>query len=215
MKLCFLGFWSAFVEAGVNPHVIFLTLGELGIPQESEITPEEMAKIRLEEAGKALKNFNAHITMLSFPDLQLPFIPIEELVRAVLPIIRQTQTDAIFSFHPTETTPEFDHPDHNITGLVAKYVGAAADVENLMPEFKALEKRPELYLWTTNTSQSNTKIKLRKKIRKQRNRYLIENYPSQFSAQSEVLWKKKFNAITRKKNYSKKKKHLEQYIRVR
>ncbi len=183
----------------------------MGIPQTSNTLPQEMAIIRRREAEIALKVIGASMTMLSFPDLQLPFVPFEELVKAVLPIIRNLNANAIFSFDPDETTPFFDHPDHNIAGKVAKFVGAAADVKHFLPESKALTKRPELYLWSSDEKRANTKLELSKKIRKKRNQYLVENYPSQFSAQNEDEWSTIFSAITK----GKKKKHGERYVRVR
>lgn len=210
MKLYSLGLWSVFVAAGISPHIIFLTAGELGTPKNSQIQPDEMAQIREAEARSALQFLNASMTLLSFPDLQLPFVPFEELVAAVLPIIRELKTDALFSFHPYETTQEFDHPDHNVAGMVAKYVAASADVEHLLPEKPALEKRPELYLWTTDSRMANSTLQLKKKTRKNRNQYLEQQYPSQFSASNSNQWSDIFDKITRKK-----KKHTEQYYRVR
>ncbi len=170
-----------------------------------------MAQIRRQEAVTAMSVLGASLTMLSFPDLQLPFIPFEELVKAVLPIIRNLNADAIFSFDPNETTPFFDHPDHNIAGKVAKFVGAAADVKHFMPESKAQAQRPELYLWTSKESQADRKLQLSKKLRNKRNIYLIENYPSQFSGENKGDWNGIFSAITK----SKSKKHAERYVKVR
>lgn len=210
MKLCFLELWSVFVAAGVSPHIIFLTVGELGIQQGSGITPDEMRKIREREAEQALNFLNATLTILSFPDLELSFIPFEQLVLSVLSEVRQHEADVLFSFHPNEVTREFDHPDHTIAGQVARYVSAAADVEHLLPDVSAQKTRPQLYLWTTEKKRANKQILLPKTVRKNRNHYLKEFYPSQFPGDSETAWKKIFDSITKQK-----KNHIELYQKVR
>lgn len=169
-----------------------------------------MAQIRQQEAVNAMHAIGASMTMLSFPDLHLPFVPFQELVKAVLPTIRSLKADAIFSFDPNELTPFFDHPDHIVAGKVAQYVGAAADVKHFMPESVPLKKRPELYLWTSDEKRANTKVSLSKNIRKKRNEYLADNYPSQFSVENKAEWQRIFTAITRKKR-----RHSERYIKVR
>lgn len=169
-----------------------------------------MAHIRQQEAVNAMCSIGASMTMLSFPDLHLPFVPFEELVRAVLPMIRSLKADALFSFDPNELTPFFDHPDHIVAGKVAQYVGTAADVKHFMSESVVLKKRPELYLWTSDEKRANTKVSLPKNIREKRNEYLIENYPSQFSVENQAEWQKIFTEITRKKR-----RYAERYIKVR
>ncbi len=169
-----------------------------------------MAQIRAEELKNAAGFLNASYKILSFPDLNLPFVSFESLVKSVLPIVRLQNIDTIFSFHPNETTRKFDHPDHNIAGQIARYVGAAADVKNFMPEYKVLSNRPKLYLWTSKNSLATHSMKLSKPVRKRRDEYLMENYPSQFSIQNYLLWKRIFAKITKSKVG-----HLERYQKVR
>lgn len=203
MRLYFGVHWSVFVEAGISPHLIFLTAGELGISQDSTIQPMEMAIIRRDEAVQAAEFLSASVTILSFPDLRLPFVPMEELVASVLPIIRTKSVDAVFSFDPYETTYLFDHPDHNIAGLVAKHVGAAADVRHFMPESEALAKRPELYLWTSDSNKATHVVSLDSERTARRNEYLIQHYPSQFQRENQADWEIIFDEIS------------ESYIKVR
>lgn len=203
MRLCFGSHWSVFVEAGISPHIIFLTAGELGIPHDSNLQPIEMAIIRQEEAAHAAEYLQATLTLLSFPDLQLPYVPIQELISAVLPIVRNTQTDALFSFDPYETTYMFDHPDHNVAGLVAKHVGAAADVTHFMPESSALSRRPELYLWTSDQNKATHQVSITEEMAERRDAFLIDHYPSQFQASKKNEWVEVFDAVK------------EGYIRVR
>ncbi len=196
MKLYSSVFWIVFVKAKISPHLIFLTAGELGIPQKSALKPKEMAIIRNIEAQNATSFLKASLTMLSFPDLHLPFIPIEDLVTDVMPIIRRKKTDAIFSFDPYETTHKFDHPDHNVAGIVAKYVGAATDVKNFMPEYQVLKKRPELYLWSSKQKPKNIIVKQTKKLKEKRIDYLLTHYPSQFRKTEQKDWEKIFLEIS-------------------
>ncbi len=212
MRLHFLELWSVFVKAGVSPHIIFLTVGELGIPQRSSLTPPEMAQVRAEEAKRAMESLTASLTILSFPDLGLPSIPLKDLVGAVMPIVSKSDTDAIFSFDPYENTPFIDHPDHNVAGQVAKYVGAAADVRYFLPHRKPLQKRPELYLWTSKrTSEVTHRVELSPVDRARRNQYLVDHYPSQFAAADRPQWQVIFDSITHEKSG----KHSERYIKLR
>jgi LmbE family N-acetylglucosaminyl deacetylase len=201
MRLYSSVFWTVFVKAKINPHLIFLTAGELGIPQKSALKPIDMATIRNNEAENAANFLSASLTMLSFPDLHLPFIPIEELVKTVMPIIREKKTDAIFSFDPYETTHQFDHPDHNVAGIVAKYVSAAADVKDFMQEYQVLEKRPELYLWSSKKNKKNITIKHTKQLKERRSKYLLTHYPSQFRKDEQKDWEKIFSKLN--ENYEK------------
>lgn len=203
--------WSVFVDSKVTPLVIFLTAGELGIPQNSTISPLEMKEIRKSEAKQAMNFLQATVTFLDFADLHLSFIPIQQMVSSVLPLIREFETDALFSFHPQEITTAFDHPDHTVAGNVARFVGTAADVSHFMPQYTALNKRPELYLWTTQNSSHCHTFSLKEQSRQNRNEYLMRYYPSQFSSIIQYKWISIFDRIT----YDKQNLHQERYCKVR
>jgi|GEM_PF-1799186 len=211
MNPCFSVCWSVFVKAKISPHLIFLTAGELGITLSSQLKPAEMAIIRQNEAIRAMEFLGASLTILNFPDLHLAFIPLEILISAVLPIIRADNTDAIFSFDPNETTTSFDHPDHNVAGQVAKYVGAASDVKHFFPQTEALKQRPELYLWTSKSAPANRSLQLSPAARNNRNNYLTNFYPSQFQHIQKNTWVTIFDSIT----HATENKHEERYIKVR
>jgi len=231
MRFCFLGLWGYFVEAKIRPHIIFLTGGELGISKNSSVTPAENMHIRNAEASRAADFFGATTSFLNFPDLNLPFVPFEKLVFAVMLEVQKVKSDALFSFHPHEITQEFDHLDHSVAGMVTRHVGAAADVKHFFPDHTSrksehhspnpdaiLDKRPELYLWTSSEFMANTTLPLSAKIRQKRNQYLIDHYPSQFPASNKDTWVPIFDSITgnsSKNRKSSRKQHSENYMRVR
>lgn len=190
-----------------------MTAGELGIPHGSAITPEEMAQIRTAEGEHAAEVLQAVFHTLNFPDMGLHRIPLETLVTTVLELVRAIDPDLLFSFNP-ENQPYIDHPDHTITGMVAKYVGAATNVAKLHPEFPAPPNRPQLYLWTTHTEKTEEKIyhmPLSKKARQRKYEYLKTVYPSQFQAKSELEWIPIFESISQESN----RRHSERYIKIR
>lgn len=195
MRSYSLEFWSVFVEARISPYIIFLSAGELGIRQDSVLTPSEMRTIRTTEAENAMRSLQASLIVLSFPDMHLPFVPIQQIVESVLPIVREHAIDAIFSFWPYETTKEFDHPDHNVTGLVAKHVGAAADVKDFMPQYSSLTKRPRLFLWTSDAYRADYTFHLTESQIFSRAEYLLKYYPSQFSDKNRSVWESYLNTI--------------------
>lgn len=187
-------------------------MGELGIPQSRvDLTPEKMAQIRTKEAENMALALGLTVTTLNFPDMKLPFIPMEVLIKHTLPIIRELNTKAIFSFHPYETTASFDHPDHNIAGLVARHIAAASDVTHFYPHSPAIRERPQLHLWTTEQSLANRRLRLTKKIRDQRAKHLLQHYPSQFQAADQLNWQPIFEQMTKGKNNQ----HYELYKKVR
>lgn len=187
-------------------------MGELGIPQSrSDLTPEKMAKIRTKEAENMALALGFTLSTLNFPDMKLPFIPMEVLIRHTLPIIRELNTRAIFSFHPYETTASFDHPDHNIAGLIARHVAAASDVSHFYPHSPAMRERPQLHLWTTESSLANRRLRLTKKIRDLRAEHVLQHYPSQFQAADRLNWQPIFEQMTKSKNNQ----YYELYKKVR
>ena len=127
-----MGHYSVFVEAGVPLSVIALTRGENGIPNDDHITTsEEMGRRREIEFRKAITSFGGEPIQLGFPDMGLTSIwnkDPNQIIEPVLEIIRRREFGALLSFHPYEITPQFDHPDHRIAGLVVQIVAASADV---------------------------------------------------------------------------------------
>lgn len=188
MSSCTSGFLIVFVRSQINPLLIFLTVGELGIASDSVILPSEMAEIRQIEAKNAADSLHASLVILSFPDLHLPFVPLEKLIASVLPIIRDNEIDALFSFDPYENTRSIDHPDHNVAGLVAKHVGAASDVKHFMPESKSMKNRPELYLWTSDLNEADYIFPASETVNSKRKKYMSKYYKSQFKPEKRNEW---------------------------
>lgn len=187
MSFCSLEYLTVFVEnTNAHPLLIFLTAGEFGIAADSPLTPEEMALIRRKEAEQAAYSLGASVIIMSFPDSGLSFIPLEKLVEAVMPIIREHEADGIFSFDPFVTADLIDHPDHNVAGQVARY-SAMADVKYFLPESKALQKRPQLYLLTRPNEENHT-LPHTAELDQRRVKYMEKHYPSQFRPEKREEW---------------------------
>lgn len=170
----------------------------MGIPSEQpHITPEIMGATREKEAVAMANALGISLTILKFPDMGLPFISLEVLIHHTLPIIRELHTKALFSFHPYEMTPYFDHPDHNIAGQVAKHIGAAADVKHFMPDGQVVSNRPDLYFWTSKSKNANRYIPLSARLRLLRDQHLATYHQSQFKLKDRPVWRPIFDQITR------------------
>ncbi len=169
-----------------------------------------MKVIRSQEASLAAQSLHAKLSLLSFPDLHLPYIALQTLVEATLPLIREHQTDALFAFDSRGIDPQIDHLDHFVAGLVARQIGAAADVKHYLPDSPALSKRPALYLRTT-TETATYHVPLSKKTRQRHNDYLINTHASQFSVTNQSEWVKIFDQLTQTKTG----RHTERYFKVR
>ncbi len=170
-----------------------------------------MGRKRQQEAKTMAETLGISLTTLNFSDMGLPFVPMKKLVAKTLPIIRELNTRAIFSFHPHELSEQFDHPDHSVVGEIARHVGAAADVKHFYPKSPAMRERPNLYLWTSQRSNANRRLVLTLEMREQRNEHLITHYPSQFKAGKRLKWQPIFDQITHWQS----EKHQELYKQIR
>ncbi len=205
-------FWSAFVDAGIPVTVILLTLGELGIPKDERgITPQTMRDVRFGEFDRATNALGVSREIMPFADLYMSEGAIGPLIPPVLSVVREKKFGVIFSFHPQEITPEFDHPDHQTAGMIARTVGAASDVLHYHPECGEMEHRPSLYLWTTDGTKATHSITLSDETRRNRNTYLSGYYPSQFPLGTQPEWERVFDRITGDGNGG----HRELYLKVR
>jgi len=198
-----------------------MTLGELGsVEDKPEITQGEVKEVRLGEFQEAMASIGVDYQSMDYDDFGLSTIPLENIVVPLINILRKNDFGAVFSFHPYEITQDFDHPDHNLTGLATRFAASAQDVKNFNVRqylgdediTQETDSRPELYLWTTDSNQANKKIKLTRESRNRRNNYLVNNYGSQFPSKSKTRWGKIFDRITDKGIF---KGHQEYYQQVR
>lgn len=220
MKLSFyVVFWSAFVEAGVASQslsIILCNLGGLGIPQGSLMTPPEMEEVRRAEFVAAMQRLGFGYEILGFKDTELR-THFEELVFELSRLIRAHGFDVVMSFHPLEMTKLIDHPDHTVAGLATREAATYSDVGHKYPELPALQKRPELWFWTTNKYLATHSVSFSKKVERTWLKYLLTQYPSQFSPKGEKLFEKQvFEKIFKRPGKHKKKQQFRSYlVRVR
>ncbi len=187
-----------------------MTLGDLGsVDGQTELNPSEVAEIRKKEFAQAMTSLGIAYEVMGFGDFSLSTMPFRNIALPLLNLLRAKDLGAIFTFHPYEITPNFDHPDHNLTGEATRFAAAGQDVKNLKTgplsddqvEVSATVDRPELYFWTTNESQSTHQLKIGKKSRQRRRNYLSENYPSQFPRQTQKRWGTIFDSFGKKEYY--------------
>jgi LmbE family N-acetylglucosaminyl deacetylase len=170
-----------------------------------------MKDIRREEFIHAMDYWSASYHILPYGDLMLSEEPIGPQTLDVLNIVRDKQFGSLFSFHPYEMTPIFDHPDHNRAGEITKRVASVSDVDYYHPEIPALDFRPSLFFWTTDKSKVTHVVPLSEKTRQRREEYLFEYYPSQFSKKTRNQWGPIFDRISLQENGS----HQEFYTKIR
>jgi LmbE family N-acetylglucosaminyl deacetylase len=197
---------------------VLLTWGELGIPKGSIYTPNQMKHVRRNEFEHATDSLGIKREVLDLGDLQLTEKPFTELMLEVLKVIRRIDPAVIFSFYPYEITPYFDHPDHNIAGKLTLHVGATSDVRQYHPDISAVERRPEIFLWTTDKNRATYAVKLSKKCQERRDMYAISHYPSQFSTETHPQWRQIFDRIggvQQKRKNEKSRKSTEYWFKVR
>lgn len=147
-----------------------------------------MALLRRAEIAAAAEFWKAAHVVLNFPDLHLPFVPLQSMVEVVMPLVRDHGTDALFSFHPYETTKFVDHHDHTITGQVAQYVGTAADNAHAGFGGQVLKQRPALYYLRTKKKDMDIELPRSRALRQRRDDYAQHYYPSQFAAKGRMVW---------------------------
>lgn len=175
-----------------------------------------MKQIRRKEFENATASLGIKTEILDWGDLKLSEKPFTELLVELLKIVRRLDPAVVFSFDPFEMTRDFDHPDHELAGQLARRIGATSDVEHYCPEQPAMEIRPELFLWTTKRQRADYQVKVSQKSMARRDAYAVKHYPSQFSAETQPEWRKIFDRINGvKRNGKKKKSGREYWIRVR
>lgn len=194
--------WAAIyslLQAGIPITVLTLTLGELGETKDKpDISPEEMGKLRYGEFLSSTRVLGIKGEKKDFPDTELsaPHI-LEQAKKEVLGFVRKNKFGVIFSFHPNEVTQEFDHPDHNAAGEIARYAGAFSAVKNKITDTPPMDRRPELYLWTSNPELATHHIITIPDLEQARKEHLATYYSSQFPENAMGKWGVIFDGITR------------------
>ncbi len=176
---------------------------------QPDLNPHEVAEIRRLEFAQAMTSLGIAYEIFEFGDFSLATMPFRNIALPLLNLLREKDLAAIFTFHPYEITPDFDHPDHNLTGEAARFAATGQNIKHLKvgpqangkQEVQATNSRPELYFWTTNESQATHQIKVGKKSNKRRQKYLSENYPSQFPRQTKKHWGTIFDRFGKKEYY--------------
>lgn len=201
MKLLLPGeFYTVFVEAGIPITIITLTLGEKGIPKEcAYLGTDQIKKIRREELESSSREFGARNIVFQYPDTELSTRK-DEAKYEILNTIREEKFGVIFSFDDRERTFAFDHPDHTATGEIVRFASAFADVQGIQTKSKAMDFRPQLYLWTTNQDFATHSISLSGKRMRSRESFLAVNYSSQFPASRIDEWGIIFDRISKGQN---------------
>lgn len=169
-----------------------------------------MKQTRQAEFARAASFLGISYEALELSDLGLSLMPYPELFETVLTRVRTHNPGVIFTFHPYEISREFDHPDHRMVGQVTLDVAATTDVTHFFPTHKAMDRRPHLFLWTTNRHLASHSLPITKADRANRLAYLEEQYPSQFPQESIPKAKIIFDRLTKQPQG-----HQELYRRVR
>ncbi|MEW6228557.1 MAG: PIG-L family deacetylase [Bacillota bacterium] len=122
--------------ANRGSKITYLTVtdGSAGT-QDPTITPEELAKIRYDEASRAARHLGAsEFLWLGLRDGDVP--EERELVRRILGVIRKARPDAILV--PDPWLPYEAHRDHRLTGLAT----ASACILGPFPHVKSDPEAP-------------------------------------------------------------------------
>lgn len=106
------------VRNGHSVNVITATTGQAGQTGEyGQITPEELAEIRIEEQEEAAKILGIEETHhLGFYDGRLINKSPNELARLLVPLIEERQPDIVVTFEKNGVS---NHPDHKQMSLAA------------------------------------------------------------------------------------------------
>lgn len=124
-------------QLGHNVLMVSLTNGDAG---HQSIPPDELAKIRREEARKAGEVIGVRYITLDNHDGQL--MPTYENRLQVIKLIREQKADIVIFPRPYDY-----HPDHRYTGVLVLDAAYMVTVPRILPEVPFLEKNP-MFLYT-------------------------------------------------------------------
>lgn len=121
--------WS---RLGHNVMMVSLTNGDAG---HQSLPPEELARVRREEARKAGEVIGVKYITLDNHDGQL--MPTYENRLQVIRLIREHKADVVIFPRPYDY-----HPDHRYTGTLVLDAAYMVTVPRILPEVPFLEKNP-------------------------------------------------------------------------
>jgi len=126
-------------QRGAKITIVTMTPGDCG---SAELSPNEIARVRREEAKRSAALLEADYICLEFRDLSIVFD--NHTRRTVAEVLRRTRPDIVL------TAPPVDYmPDHEITSLLLRdgcFNAATPNYCTFMPNpAPALEKIPYLY----------------------------------------------------------------------
>jgi LmbE family N-acetylglucosaminyl deacetylase len=124
-------------QMGHDVLLVSLTNGDAG---HQSIKPDELARIRREEARKAGEVIGVRYITLDNHDGQL--MPTYENRLQVIRIIREQNADIVISHRPYDY-----HPDHRYTGILVNDAAYMVTVPAILPEVPHLKKNP-VFLYT-------------------------------------------------------------------
>jgi LmbE family N-acetylglucosaminyl deacetylase len=119
-------------QMGHDVLMVSLTNGDAG---HQSIMPEELAKIRREEARRAGEAIGVRYITLDNHDGQL--MPTYENRLQVIKLIREQKADLVIFPRPYDY-----HPDHRYTGTLVLDAAYMVTVPRILPEVPFLEKNP-------------------------------------------------------------------------
>ncbi len=119
-------------QMGHNVLMVSLTNGDAG---HQSIPPEQLAKIRREEARRAGEVIGVKYITLDNHDGQL--MPTYENRLQVIRLIREQKADIVIFPRPYDY-----HPDHRYTGVLVLDAAYMVTVPRILPEVPFLEKNP-------------------------------------------------------------------------
>ncbi|HLP72094.1 MAG TPA: PIG-L family deacetylase [Bacteroidales bacterium] len=119
-------------QLGYNVEMVSLTNGDAG---HQSIPPDELAKIRREEARRAGEVIGVKYITLDNHDGQL--MPTYENRLQVIRLIREQKADIVIFPRPYDY-----HPDHRYTGVLVLDAAYMVTVPRILPEVPFLEKNP-------------------------------------------------------------------------
>jgi LmbE family N-acetylglucosaminyl deacetylase len=123
---------AKYARKGVRVSVVIATSGQAGRAGGLASTPEELGRIREEEARAAAGFLGvAKVYFFGYMDGKLDEVDEEEVIERVVRLIRQEQPDVVITFGPEGAGNE--HRDHKRISLITTRAVSASDDRDAFP----------------------------------------------------------------------------------